>query len=138
MIIAIMQGWWSIWATRDVSFESFDQFLFFIIPRLGTVLVAFLLSPPISNGEVFDLREYYFRQIGWIAWLFAGMLLLIGGTQVVFGIDELVSSITAVRVLVIAALIVLGMSKNHLVHAFSAGIVGTALIAATFIEYSVR
>ena len=66
-ILAVTQSWWVIWNIRSHEFANFFEFLTLVVPRLIFVLVAFLLSPPISSDRPFDLYEYYFRHIRWIA-----------------------------------------------------------------------
>ena len=63
-------------------------FLALVVPRLIFVLVAFLLAPPISSDRPFDLYEYYFRHIRWVAWLFSISLVGFGLSRAILGAEE--------------------------------------------------
>lgn len=60
MIGALMQGWFTMWELRTKPLDNFSDFFVMALPKLLTVLVAFLLSPPIVSGVRFDLRAHGF------------------------------------------------------------------------------
>ena len=116
LIFALMQGWWSMWEFRTTPLKDFSDFFLIALPRLLTVLVAFILSPPISIGVNFDLRAYYFKQIRWVAWLFVAGLATLSAIRISAGLDELWSPIGAIRLAVLGALLSLGFVRKPRFH----------------------
>ena len=135
MILAVTQSWWVIWNVRAHEFTSFFEFLVIVVPRMIWVLVAFLLSPPISPGEPFDLRDYYFRHIRWVALLGAVGLFGIAFSRAALGVENALSPVNGIRVVVIGILVSLGFSKNPKIHeaaALAIGILFSISIAIIF------
>ncbi len=97
-ILAVTQSWWAIWNVRTHEFANFFEFLALVVPRLIFVLVAFLLAPPISSGQSFDLREYYFRHIRWVALLSTTAIFGIAFSLTFLGMEEVVSPINGIRI----------------------------------------
>lgn len=118
MILALMQGWWTMWELRTSLLEDFVDFFLMALPRLLTVLVAFLLSPPIVTGVRFDLHAHYFKQIRWVAWLFVASLMAISAIRVSAEVDELWSLINAIRLAVLGAIFSLGFVRHPRFHEF--------------------
>ena len=115
-ILAVTQSWWAIWNVRTHEFANFFEFLALVLPRFNFVLVAFLLSPPISSDQSFDLREYYFHHIRWAALLFAASLIGVGLSRTALGVEEPLSPINGVRIAVVGLVVFLGFTKNPRIH----------------------
>ncbi|MCP5056906.1 MAG: hypothetical protein GY937_09315 [bacterium] len=130
LILAVTQSWWAIWNVRVHELTNFFEFLLLVLPRLIWVLVAFLLSPPIAPGEAFDLREYYFRHIRWVAALAAFGLLGIATSRAVLGVEPLLSPVNGIRIIAIGILASMGSSKNPRLHESAAIGIGILLLVA--------
>ena len=115
-ILAVTQSWWIIWNVRSHEFANFFEFLVLVLPRLGFVLVAFLLAPPIKLDQAFDLREYYFRQIRWAALLGSAVFIGIAFSRTLLGVERLLSPANGIRLVAVGFLVYLGFTKNPRVH----------------------
>lgn len=135
MILSVTQSWWVIWNLRGHEFTNFFEFLAVVVPRFIWVLVAFLLSPPLTSGRPFDLREYYFRHIGWMAPLSAFGLLGIAFSRTVLGVEDAVSPINGIRITVVGILTFLGFAKNPRIHEGATLVVGFLFFLAIAIIF---
>ncbi len=115
-ILAAAQSWWIVWHIKSQEFTNFAQFFLVIVPGLTFVLVAFLLAPPLTSGQSFDLRSYYFRHIRWIVFLFVGGLVGTAASRWAFGLESLLSPINLLRTVAAAILLSLGFAKSPRVH----------------------
>ncbi len=114
-ILAQSSSWWEVWNVRAREIDNYYAFMGLVLPNLLFVLIAFLLSPSIEAGRSFDLRAYYYRQVRWIAPLFAVQLSVLGLSRIMLGIQEPVS-INVIRALVVGVFILLGVSSNEKLH----------------------
>ncbi len=137
-ILATTQNWWIMWGIRTHEFASYFEFLAMILPQLSFVLVAFLLSPPVSSDRHFDLREYYFRQIKWISPLFAAFLLGIAVYRSVLGVEKLFTLINGIRIVVAGLVVTLGFTKSPRVHEGAVLMVGGLFSVAVVILFLQR
>ena len=128
MIGALMQGWFTMWEMSTRPLDSFSDFFLMALPRLLTVLAAFLLSPPILSGVGFDLRPHYFKQVRWVAWLFVSSLATITVIRINTGVDDLLSPINAIRVIILGALFSLGFIQNPRAHEVIVGVVASLFL----------
>ena len=87
-------------------------------------MVAFLLAPPVISGRTFDLREYYFRHIPWIALLFSASLVGIALSRSVLGVEDLFTPLNAIRVVAVGLFVSLAFSKNPRIHEGAVCLVG--------------
>ena len=129
-ILAVTQSWWVIWEVRTHEFQSYFEFMTIVIPQAIFFLIAFLLSPPITPGQPFDLREYYFRQVRWCALLFPLCLAGIAMSRIVLGTESLVSPVNGLRLLAIVAFGFLGFSKSPRIHEAAVVVVSSLLLLA--------
>lgn len=95
--------------------------------------VAFLLSPPISPGQKFDLRAYYFRQVRWAAWLFGLSLAILTVSRVTSGADALFSPINAIRPTALCVLFSIGLVKHPRVHKTFVLVIACLLLSSILI-----
>jgi len=136
-ILAVTQSWWAIWNIRTHEFANFLEFVALVLPRFNVVLVAFLLSPPISTDQSFDLRAYYFLHIRWVVLLFAAALLGVAVSSTAFGVEEPFTVLNGIRVTVVGNLVFLGFSENPRIHAASVFLIGglfALAIAVVFLQ----
>jgi hypothetical protein len=133
MVLAILlsiQGWWVTWDLRSHEFTSVLELLVLVLPRLLFVLVAFILSPPIREGETLDLRMYYFRQVRWVAPLLAVQMIAFGAAFALFSVQPLASGPNAARMLAAGVFVYLAFSKNARLH--EAAVVGLGCLLLLF------
>ncbi len=134
-ILVVVQSWWAIWNVRTHEFANFFEFLALVLPRLNFVLVAFLLSPPISSDRAFDLREYYFRHISWVALLFAASMFGVALARTALGVEEALSPINGIRATVIGLFVFLGFTKNPRIHEAAVFVVGALFVLSIAILF---
>ena len=137
-ILATTQTWWVMWNIRTHEFASYFEFLAMILPQLIFVLVAFLLAPPVSSDKAFDLREYYFHQIKWVAPLFAASLLGILLYRSLLGVEKPLTLINAIRIVVAGLVVTLGFTKSPRVHEGAVVLIGGLFPAAIVILFLQR
>jgi hypothetical protein len=128
--LALTNSWWAVWAFRMHPFESYFQFLSLVFPSLIFVVIAFLISPPIEPGRAFDLRAYYFRQIRWVAPLFAVQMTGLALSHWVLGFESLFAPLNVIRLGVIAAILSLGFSTQEKLHGAAVATVATLFVLA--------
>lgn len=119
MILAIFaqtNSWWAMWSIRTHEFESYFDFLTLIFPQLLFVIIAYLLSPPIDSVRFFDLRAFCFRQIRWVAPLFAFQLTSLARSKAALGVEQLIAPVNGIRVAVVSVFLFLGFSDNEKIH----------------------
>jgi hypothetical protein len=141
MLLAILvttQYWWTIWRVRAHEFANFFEFLSIIFPQFIFFLVAFLLSPPVSSDKPFDLREYYFHQVRWLAPLFAVCMRGIVLSRSVLGVEKPLTLINGVRIVVAGVVATMGLTVNPRVHEGAVLVVSGLLFAAIVILFLQR
>ncbi len=116
IILTVTLSWWVIWNLRTHEFTNFLEFLALVVPRLIFVLVAFLLAPPISPAQPFDLRQYYFRHIRWVALLSATAIFGIAFSLTFLGMEEVVSPINGIRIAAVGIVGSLAFSRSPRLH----------------------
>ena len=137
-ILAVPQSWWAIWNLRTHEFANFFEFMALVLPRFNVVIVAFLLSPPISTDQPFDLRAYYFHHIRWAALLFSASLLGVALSRTALGVEEPVSMLNGIRIAVVGLLVFLGFTKNPRIHATSVFVIGGLFALAIVVSFLQR
>jgi hypothetical protein len=133
LLIAI-QAWWGLWRVSDRTEWTFFDNLLFIFPFLLLALLAYVLTPSISNGQR-DIKAYYYGNAQWIFGIGAIYIVVqIFNTNNVLDMS-LIDPANSIRFLAIAILVLLAVWRNEIFHKVAAAasyILLTAWIASTY------
>jgi hypothetical protein len=86
------------------------------------VVLAFVLSPPISHGQHFNLRDYYYSQFRLAAILLAAAFMLTTFYRSVFGNEGLYHPQSLVRFIGAVVVIALSFTNNSKIHELAAAL----------------
>ena len=109
-------SWWNIWTLRDTEIQTISEFVMILAPRFLYVILAFVLSPPISHGQHFNLRDYYYSQFKLIAFLLAAAFMLTTFYRWAIGNEGLYHPLSLMRAVVAGLLLALSFSSNSRLH----------------------
>ena len=115
IFVALLQQWWEIWGVRNVSEWTFLGLLMMLSGPIGLYLIAQLVFPQPIRGA--SIREYYFGGMRPVWWLgLATVTLATLFRPIILG-DPLLTIDNATSFLGFAGFIILGLSRNSVVHA---------------------
>ena len=115
VMIALLQQWWEIWDLQRVSDWTFTGLLLMLSGPVGLFLIAHLLFPqPVRDA---DIREYYYGEMRPVWWLGAATVVLATLFRPIVTGFELFVINNATSFIGLAGFIVLGLTKNRIVHA---------------------
>lgn len=115
-------SWWNIWTLRDQEIQTISEFVMILAPRLLYVVLAFVLSPPISYGQHFNLRDYYYSQFRLVAFLIAAAFMLTTFYRWVFGNEGLYHPQSLLRMMGAGLLIALSFTRSPRLHEIAAAL----------------
>ena len=131
LICICIISWWNVWTLHDKEIQTISEFVMILAPRLLYVVLAFVLSPPISHGQHFNLREYYYNQFRLAAILLAAAFMLTTFYRWVFGNEGLYHPQSLVRFIGVVLVIALSFTNNSRIHGITAALL-CVLVAIGF------
>ena len=115
IFVALLQQWWEIWGLRDVTEWDFVGVLMMLSGPVGLFLIAHLIFPePVQGAE---LREYYHGRMRPVWWLAAATVVFATAFRPLVMGSELFSPDNATSFVALALFVVLGISRQKIVHA---------------------
>ena len=127
LLILMVQVWWSLWVLRDNTGWTFFKYLLLILPFLTLSLIAYLLTPPLSDGAT-DIRQHYWDNARWFFSLAAFYLCAaLAFSSVIVG-QELLAIRNTIRIGGLLLMISLAVWQNEKYHAVAA-LIGGALLS---------
>jgi hypothetical protein len=116
-LVVMILFWWSAWDYHTTSSWTFFSFLAVLSAALTFVILAFVLTPTVSEDSTPDLRDYYFRNRTWIFGLWALVLVQVAAVDVIVARLPLWHVANAIRALGFAVAVALMRSQAERVHA---------------------
>lgn len=115
VMVALLQQWWEIWGLQRVSSWTFPGLLLMLSGPVGLFLIAHLLFPQPVRGA--DVRDYYYGEMRPVWWLGAATVVLATLFRPIVVDFDLFVVDNATSFIGLAGFIVLGITKNRIVHA---------------------
>lgn len=117
-VVLMVQWWWGgFWHYRDAADLGLFGFLAVLTEPILLVLLAFVLTPHPNELCGRDLRAEYFRNQRWIFGLAALLLVELPVVDAIVAQQPLWQPKNAIRLLAIAVLATLAISKSERLHA---------------------
>jgi hypothetical protein len=134
VLLLAIQFWWSLWELREWPDWNFFQYVLSLLPFLTLVVLTFLLCPdPTAVGEE-GMEGYFFENSGWFFTLSAVFLLELMVINPVLRPDPWLGVDNAIRLLAIAAIVPLAVTKSRTVHA--GALIACAALLMAFVLFS--
>ena len=131
LLVAIILIWWSLWTLRDRETWTFPEYLLLIVPYLTASLMAYTLTPSLTDGDL-DIKRYYYDNSRW----FFSLAAFYQATWTILSVavihEPLIGSTTGLRLAALGLMIGLAVSKNerfHLAAVWAASLMMTAHVA---------
>lgn len=115
-LLFMAQFWSGFWEYRTVESWSFFAQVVVLAPALTLALIAFLLTPRLSEPEDYDLRAHYFRNHKWIFGLAALVIAELAAANSLVGGDPFFHVENAVRTAAVGVVLWLALSESEMVH----------------------
>jgi hypothetical protein len=71
LFVTLVEWWWGIFALRGVTTWNFFYFLFILLSPVSLFLATASVLPEVEPERAYDLRDYYYRNRGWLFSLIA-------------------------------------------------------------------
>lgn len=132
IFVVYVVSWFGLWRFRDHGPWTTLQCLLLLCIPIMLYLVSHLSVPELDDGEVHDMREYYFAQCGWIQglmlatilvtvvvqfvieghpdWSRAGIIRAGGATILIVGLVSRKPAVHAAQALLLLALMFVGVT----------------------------
>ena len=123
----IIQFWWSAWQYRELAI-NFYHYAALLLSPLTCVLLAFVLTPQITEGVTLDCRDYYYSNIRWMYPLAAVVIFELGIADYVIAGGALVTPKNVIRLIAILFIFLLAFIRRELFHKAALGTLGLLLI----------
>ena len=115
LLLLMIQLWWSSWLISEKETWTFLEFFSLIFPFLVISLVAYVLTPSFSSGDL-DLKKHYFAHTRWLFGLTAVYLVAaVNYTYTIVG-ESLLLPRNLIRVGAFLLVVALAVSKNETLH----------------------
>lgn len=133
VLLVMIQAWWGLWQLHERTDWLFTDNLSLIFPYLLLVLIAYVLTPTITDGKG-DVKRYYFDNAPWIFGLGAGYLAAaIINTRNAL-ITPFLDLTNIIRVAAMLMTVALAIWRNELFHIVAAAL--AYVLLATWIVFT--
>ena len=120
LLLLMIQVWWSIWRIRPITEWTYLGYLVLVLPYLLLALIAYILTPPLAEGER-DIKRYYYQHNSWLFSLASAFIVVaIVNTNKNLGVP-LLEPVNAIRGVGLLLTLSLAISKNERFHAIASG-----------------
>lgn len=123
----IIQFWWSAWQYHEMAI-NFYHYAALLLSPLTCVLLAFVLTPQITDGVKLDCRDYYYNNIRWMYPLAAVVIFELGLADYVIADGALATPKNLIRLIAICFILLLAFNKKEFFHQAALGTLGLLLI----------
>lgn len=65
LLLAMIAAWWGLWVLRSRPEWTFPAYVMLVVPYLTLALIAYVLTPALTEGER-DIKRYYYDTSRWL------------------------------------------------------------------------